>query len=171
MNSMKKTVAQKTAMCGVLIALAMVLSYIEVLLPLNFGVPGIKPGLANLVVFLALCQMGAWTAFLVSVTRVILAGITFGSLSSMIYSMTGAVASFLVMYFAKKKDLLPETGVSIAGGISHNLAQLAVAALVLENAAVFAYLPVLLLSGMATGALIGILGVLLRKKIFAQIGK
>lgn len=143
----------------------MVLSYIENLIPVNLGVPGVKPGLANLVVFAALYRMGPAEAFAVSMVRVLLVGFTFGNLSAMLYSMAGAALSFLVMWLCKSRDLLPKTGVSIAGGVSHNIGQLSVAALVLENAAVFTYLPVLLAAGTVTGALIGMLGALILERL------
>lgn len=165
MKSPKKSPAARTAMFGVLTALAMILSYLETLIPLNLGIPGIKPGLANLVVLIALYMAGPLDACMISLVRVILAGITFGSLSSLVYSASGALFSFLTMWMVKSRDLLPQTGVSIVGGITHNIAQLAVAALVLESGAVFAYFPVLLLAGMITGALIGILGILILKRL------
>lgn len=152
-------------MFGVLTALAMILSYLETLIPMNLGIPGVKPGLANLVVLIALYMAGPLDACMISLVRVILVGITFGSLSSMMYSAGGALFSFLAMWLMKSRDWLPRTGVSIAGAITHNIAQLAVAALVLENGAVFAYLPVLLFAGIITGTLIGILGNLILNRL------
>ena len=160
----KKSSAQKVALYGVLIALAMVLSYVEMLIPLPVGIPGVKPGLANLVVFLALYTMTAREAFLISMVRILLISITFGNGSAFLYSMAGGILSFLVMWIFQKKDFLLPAGVSIAGGIAHNVGQLLMAAVILENGAVFTYFPVLLAAGCITGGIIGFLGEQIRKR-------
>ena len=161
----KKTPAQRAALYGVLVALAMILSYIEVLIPLPVGIPGVKPGLANLVVFFALYSMSAGEAFLISMVRIVLVSITFGNGSAFLYSMAGGILSFLVMWICQKKDFLTPTGVSIAGGIAHNVGQLLMASVILENGAVFTYLPVLLTAGCITGGIIGIIGGQIRSRI------
>ena len=161
----KKSSAQKVALYGVLIALAMVLSYVEMLIPLPVGIPGVKPGLANLVVFLALYMMTAREALLISMVRILLVSITFGNGSAFQYSMAGGILSFLVMWIFQKKDFLLPSGVSIAGGIAHNVGQLLMAAVILENGAVFTYFPVLLAAGCITGGIIGFLGEQIRKRI------
>ena len=161
----KKSSAQRVALYGVLIALAMVLSYVEMLIPLPVGIPGVKPGLANLVVFLALYTMTAREAFLISMVRILLVSITFGNGSAFLYSMAGGILSFLVMWIFQKKDFLLPAGVSIAGGIAHNVGQLLMAAVILENGAVFTYFPVLLAAGCITGGIIGFLGEQIRKRI------
>lgn len=161
----KQTTAERAAMYGVLVALAMIFSYIETLIPIPMGVPGVKPGLANLVVFAALYMMRPADAFVISMVRILLVGMSFGNEFAMLYSFAGGTLSFLVMWLCKKKEWFGRTGVSIAGGIFHNIGQLIVAALVLENAAVFAYLPVLLLAGTVMGAFIGLLGVQVLKRL------
>lgn len=161
----KKSSAQKVALYGVLIALAMVLSYVDMLIPLPVGIPGVKPGLANLVVFLALYTMTAREALLISMVRILLVSITFGNGSAFLYSMAGGILSFLVMCIFQKKDFLLPAGVSIAGGIAHNVGQLLMAAVILENGAVFTYFPVLLTAGCITGGIIGFLGEQIRKRI------
>ena len=161
----KKSSAQKVALYGVLIALAMVLSYVDMLIPLPVGIPGVKPGLANLVVFLALYTMTAREALLISMVRILLVSITFGNGSAFLYSMAGGILSFLVMWIFQKKDFLLPAGVSIAGGIAHNVGQLLMAAVILENGAVFTYFPVLLAAGCITGGIIGFLGEQIRKSI------
>ena len=161
----KKSSAQKVALYGVLISLAMVLSYVEMLIPLPVGIPGVKPGLANLVVFLALYTMTAREALLISMVRILLVSITFGNGSAFLYSMAGGILSFLVMWIFQKKDFLLPAGVSIAGGIAHNVGQLLMAAVILENGAVFTYFPVLLAAGCITGGIIGFLGEQIRKRI------
>ncbi|MDO5539255.1 MAG: Gx transporter family protein [Eubacteriales bacterium] len=164
-NRNDRTLAEKAALYGVLTALAMILSYIEMLIPISIGVPGVKPGLANLVVFTALYMMKPIDAFVISIVRVILVGFTFGNLSAMLYSLAGAVLSFFMMWLCRKKNWLSRTGVSVVGGVSHNTGQLLVASVVLENAAVFVYLPALLLAGMIMGALLGILGSLIMERL------
>lgn len=161
----KKSSAQKVALYGVLIALAMVLSYVDMLIPLPVGIPGVKPGLANLVVFLALYTMTAREALLISMVRILLVSITFGNGSAFLYSMAGGILSFLVMWIFQKKDFLLPAGVSIAGGIAHNVGQLLMASVILENGAVFTYLPVLLAAGCITGGIIGIIGGQIRSRI------
>lgn len=161
----KNSIAQRVALYGVLVALAFIFSYIETLIPISTGIPGVKLGLANLAVFVALYLMKTADAFAISMVRILLVGFTFGNLFAMLYSFAGGILSFGVMKLCKEKEWLGKTGVSIAGGISHNIGQIVVAALVLENAAVFSYLPVLLLAGTATGALIGIVGGLVLRRL------
>lgn len=164
-ESRKRPLAERAALYGVLIALGMIFGYVETLIPLSIGIPGVKLGLANLVVFAALYMMRPVDAFFISMVRILLTGLTFGNLFALLYSFAGGMLSFLVMKLCKERGWLGKMGVSVAGGISHNLGQLLVAALVLENTAVFTYFPVLLLSGTVTGALIGMLGGLVLKRI------
>lgn len=156
---------KRVAMFGMMVALAMILSYVEALIPISFGIPGVKPGLANLVVFAALYVMSPLDAFCISVVRILLVGITFGNMFSCIYSLTGGILSYFVMLFLKEKGWLTQIGVSIAGGISHNIGQLIVAAIVVESAAIFSYFPVLLAGGAAAGTFIGILGGMIIRRV------
>lgn len=151
------TKAKKTAYYALCIALAFVFSYLESLIPLNIGAPGIKLGLANLVVVTALYVMGERDAFIISMIRILLCGLTFGGVFSLVYSFAGGVLSFAVMLLAKRSKRLSVLGASVLGAAVHNVGQIAAAAAVMENAGVFYYLPVLLLSGAVTGALIGVL--------------
>lgn len=155
--------AKKTAYYGMLVALAFVLSYIEVLIPFSIGIPGVKLGLANLVVLTALYALGTKESFVISVIRIILVGFTFGSMSTMVYSLGGGLLSWLIMVICKKSKLLSTIGVSIAGGISHNIGQIFVAILVLKNVNLMYYLAVLVITGTITGFLIGIVGAMLLK--------
>ena len=148
--------AKKVAYSAILVALAMIFSYVEVLIPFHFGIPGIKLGLANLVVVIALYLLKPSQAFCISVVRIVLVAFLFGSMSSMIYSLAGGVLSFAVMLLLKKSKGFSMMGISIAGGVSHNVGQLLVAAIVVENLSVFYYMPVLLIAGLITGMLIGI---------------
>src|SRR5699024_9923923 len=122
----------------------------------NFGIPGIKLGLANLVVVTAMYTVGEKQAFAISVIRIILAGLTFGGVFSLVYSLAGGILSFFAMLLAKRCKALSITGVSIIGGSVHNIGQIAAAAVVMQTYRIVYYLPVLLLSGAVTGAVIGI---------------
>lgn len=148
-------IARRTARIGLYLALALICSYVEALLPFNFGVPGIKLGLANTVVLFVLYTMKAKDALLVSVLRVLLAGFMFGNPFSILYSLAGGLLSFLVMWLLKKSGAFHCISVSVAGGISHNIGQLVLAAAIVENYHVLYYLPALLISGFLTGLVIG----------------
>ena len=144
------------AVLGCSLALALILSYIESLLPLTIGIPGVKLGLANLVVIVLLYLSDWRCALAVDITRVILAGFLFGNLSAILYGLSGAIVSFLFMLVMKRLHFKMGT-VSIGGGITHNIGQLLVAAFVVENGNVFFYLPWLIIVGCFTGAMIGII--------------
>ncbi len=161
--------AKKTAYLGMLTALAFVFSYIESLLPIHLGVPGIKLGLANLVVIVALYTMGIKTACALSLVRIVLVGFTFGNPASMIYSLAGGILSLLVMILAKRFKAFSVTGVSVLGGVFHNLGQIAVAALAVETASLFYYLPMLVLSGTIAGIVIGVLASVLIQRLTKAI--
>ncbi len=152
---MKANRAKKIALYGMMVALAFTFSYLESLIPFDFGIPGVKLGLANLVVVVAIYMMKPAEAFSIAVIRIFLAALTFGNAYSLAYSLCGGLLSFIVMYFAKKTRL-SEVGVSMLGGIFHNTGQIIVAALVMKTARIVYYLPVLLIAGLITGFLIGI---------------
>ena len=146
---------QKAAYFGVFTALALIFSYIETLIPIQFGVPGIKLGLANLIIVIVLYRTGWREALLLSVVRVVLAGFIFGNLFSIVYSLAGGILSLAVMALLKRTDRFSVIGISIAGGVCHNIGQLIVAMVVVETYQVGYYLPVLLIAGVITGAVIG----------------
>ena len=147
--------ASKIARYGLLIALALALSWLESLLP-PLGVPGVKLGLPNLVIVFALYRLELWDAWCLSVIRVLLASALFGSGVSLAYSAAGAVLSLSVMGVLKKTEKFSPVGVSVAGGVAHNAGQILVAMALLETARLAWYLPVLWISGTAAGVLIGI---------------
>lgn len=147
---------KKTVLLGFLLALSMILSYIEAILPLSIGIPGIKLGLPNLAVVLLLYIYGAKEAFSVNILRIVLSGLLFGNLFAIFYALAGALSSFFVMLIMKKTGLFSVAGVSIGGGVFHNIGQLIVAMLVVETFAPVFYLPVLLIAGAATGFIIGL---------------
>lgn len=146
---------KRVALSGMMVALAFVFSYIEFLLPLPFGIPGMKLGLANLVVLLCLYTLGAPMAAVVSLIRILLAGFTFGSISGMLYSLAGGVLSFLIMWLCYRRKQFSPIGVSMLGGVLHNIGQLLVAFALLGVSGVIYYLLPLLITGAVTGFLVG----------------
>ncbi|MBQ7937714.1 MAG: Gx transporter family protein [Oscillospiraceae bacterium] len=147
---------KKVAMLGLTIALAMIMSYIEVLVPLSFAVPGIKMGLANIVIIFVLYKFGIKEAALVSLIRVILVSLLFSNVMAMWYSLAGAVLSLSVMWVLKKIDKFSVIGVSVAGGVMHNVGQIIMAIILLGTEQIAIYLPVLIITGTVTGIVIGI---------------
>ena len=168
---LRNSKARQAALYGMLVALAFVLSYVESLVPVHLGVPGVKLGLANLVVLIALYTLDLKGAFAVAVARIVLAGLTFGGLFSMLYSLAGGLLSFCVMALLSRKKLLGIPGVSVCGGVAHNIGQLLMAMAVLETASVWYYLPVLLISGTAAGVAVGLLGGWMTGRIRRYLGK
>lgn len=146
----------KVAYLGVFLAIALVCSYVESLIPFYFGIPGVKLGLTNIVVVLMLYCVGCREALAVSVARIMLAGFLFGNLFSILYSLAGGLLSFLVMWLLKRTGKFGVLPISVSGGLSHNVGQLIVAAFVVDNYNIFYYLPVLLIAGCVTGFLIGV---------------
>lgn len=155
----------RTAYLGVLTGLALILGYLESLIPIIAGIPGIKLGLANLVVILAIYELGYKEAFLLSVTRIFLSGFLFGNLAMILYSLAGGMLSLGIMEAAKKNGRFSVCGISIFGGVFHNIGQLAMAAVLVENTAVFHYFPVLCISGVVMGFLVGFLAVEVQRRI------
>ena len=153
MHNKKDNRIRKTAYMGLFLAVAMICSYIETLIPFSVGIPGIKLGLANIVVVLMLYAVGTKEALLVSVLRIVLVGILFGNAFSILYSLSGGILSFLVMVLLKKTEKFSCISVSITGGISHNIGQIIVAAWIVNSYNVFFYVPVLLFAGLVTGLL------------------
>ena len=147
----------KFAVFGVFTSLALILSYVELLIPINFGIPGMKLGLANLLVVILLYKGCPRDALLLSVIRILLSGLIFGNMFSIFYSLGGGLLSLAVMVFLKKTGQFTVAGISIGGGASHNVGQLLVAMFVVQTYQVGYYLPVLLIAGVITGAVIGIL--------------
>lgn len=156
---------RKTAYMALFLALALVCSYVESLVPIPIGIPGVKLGLTNIVIVLMLYTVGAKEAFGVSMMRILLAGFFFGNFFSICYSLAGGILSFLVMAGLKKWDKLHVVTVSIAGGLSHNIGQILVAAAMVSNFYILYYIPVLMLAGAVTGLVIG----LLSKELIARL--
>jgi heptaprenyl diphosphate synthase len=144
------------ATLGLLIALAFVLAYVEYLLPLTIGIPGAKIGLANIVTLVAIYKIGYKRAFGLSLVRVLLVSLTFGNMAMLMYSGAGALLSFIVMLAAKQSKKLSITGVSVLGGVFHNVGQILVAMALMETKELIFYLPVLIVIGTISGVVIGI---------------
>ena len=157
--------SKNLATYGLLIALAFIFSYIESLFPMPFTVPGMKLGLANLVVISALYAMGPKEAFILSIIRILLVGLTFRDPNTMLFSMAGGILSWLMMVIFRKIKLFGMIGVSIIGGVSHNIGQIAVAIVYVNSMSLVYYLPVLLIFGAVTGTLIGILGSMIVQRL------
>lgn len=148
---------KKIALLGVMTTLALVLSYVESLIPVFVGIPGVKLGLANLVIVFILYRMSVMDALLVSVMRILLAGFMFGNLMSILFSLVGTLFSIGIMYLMKKVEGFSILGISVAGACMHNLGQLCVAAFIVQTTRLIYYFPMLMISGVITGLLIGIL--------------
>ena len=146
---------RKTAYLGLFAAVAIIFGYVESLVPVFTGIPGIKLGLANLAVLFILDRYSFKEAALVSVVRILVIGFMFGNLFSILYSLAGAALSMTVMTLMLKKTSFSLIGVSVAGGVSHNIGQLIIAMLIVNNASVFVYAPALLVAGVLAGILIG----------------
>lgn len=156
---------KKTAYLGLFAAVAIIFGYVESLIPFFAGIPGIKLGLANLAVLFILETYTWKEAALVSAVRIVVIGFLFGNMFTIIYSLAGAALSLFVMTLMKKSSGFSILGISVAGGVSHNIGQLIVAALIVENTSLLYYAPVLLISGMITGLLIGLLTKEVTKRI------
>ena len=159
--------ASKIAQYGLITALALVLSYLESLLP-PLGVPGVKLGLPNLAVVFALYRLGFRDACVISLVRVALVALLFGNGASLAYSMAGAVLSLALMGLLWKTGKFSSIGVSVAGGVAHNAGQILVAMAMLETSRLAWYLPVLWISGVITGVVIGIVSGVLVKRVPEQ---
>lgn len=141
---------------GLFAALAILMGYVEMMIPVPVPIPGVKLGLANVIVLITMYYMDTKGAFFISLIRVLLSGLLFAGMAGLLYSLAGAMLSFLAMALLKKTGKCSIIGVSLAGGIFHNVGQVTVAAMVVENVKMAYYLPFLLVSGVVTGILIGI---------------
>ncbi len=164
---MKKNLVTRLAFLGVFTALALVLSYVESLLPpIWSAVPGIKVGLPNIIIIILLYKLGVKEAAIVSLIRVLFSSfLLFGSGMMLLYSVAGAVLSLALMTICKKLNLFSTVGVSIVGGVSHNLGQILVAIALFDTAQLGYYMIVLAATGTVAGVFIGIAGSLLLKRL------
>ena len=154
---MKDKTTSKTALYGLLIALALILSYVEYLVPAFFAVPGMKLGLTNVVVMASLYTMGEKSALAINIVRILLVSMLFGNGVSFLYSLAGGILSGLTMILLKKLGKFSMITVSVSGGIAHNIGQILVAMVILQTSALAYYLLILWFTGIASGILIGII--------------
>ena len=159
---MNKT--KRLVLLAMLTAVAMILSYVESLLP-SVGIPGVEMGLANIAVIFALFRFGWKEAAALSLVRVVLVSLLFGSVGAMLYSLAGAVLSLAVMALLRRIDRFSTVGISVAGGVAHNAGQILMAMLILQTKQLLGYLPVLAVSGIAGGVLTGLAAALLIRRI------
>lgn len=157
--------SSKVAFLGMFAAFAMILSFIESQIPSFVAIPGIKLGLPNIAIIIILYKFGSKEAITVSLVRVILTSLLFGSVLSMLYSIAGAVLSLTAMILLKKTNFLSTVTVSVIGGVCHNVGQIAVACLMTETAQLLYYLPVLIISGVVSGIIIGMIAAITYNKI------
>ena len=150
---------------SITIAVAMVLSYLESLIPVFVAIPGIKVGLANVAVIFTLYKLGDKEAIIISLIRVALISMLFGNAATFLYSIAGAIFSLLLMIILKRFSPLHTVAVSVVGGVAHNLAQICVASLLLRTDVLIYYLPFLLLSGIIAGIAVGVTGAILVERI------
>lgn len=153
---MTQSPAKKVSRVALLATLALMFSYVELLIPYSFGIPGIKLGIANIVVLIALYAYDFKTAFSVNIIRILMAGLLFNGFFGAIYSLSGGILSLVVMYLLKKTGKFSIVGISMCGAVFHNLGQLTIAALIIQSPKLFLYFPVLLFSGIIAGILMGI---------------
>jgi heptaprenyl diphosphate synthase len=156
---------RKIAVCGLMTAIAMIFSYIESLIPIPLPVPGIKLGIANMAIIVVLFIIGISEAVIVDILRVVLTAALFGNFNSFMFSISGAVLSILVMSLLKKTDKFSEVGISVAGGVMHNVGQTIAAVFIMQTSAIAFYLPVLMISGIVTGIIIGIVASVIIKSV------
>ena len=153
--STNKLTTKKITTSGILLALALILGYLESLIPFYFGIPGAKLGLPNLLVLVLLYRYDVKDAAIFQILRVTLTGLLFGNMFGILYSLSGALCSFIVMVLVKKWDFFDITGVSVIGGVFHNIGQILLATVIISKFSFLYYIPVLLIAGMVAGMIIG----------------
>lgn len=156
---------RRLALSAMLAALALIFSYVEALIPLPVPVPGIKLGIANLVIVMAVYKLGFRYAFTINCVRIVIAGLLFSGVFGMIYSFAGGILSLLVMDLLRRTGWFSMVGVSMAGGVVHNLGQLITASLLVESVRMMSYFSILLFSGLISGILIGVLASLIYRRL------
>ncbi|MCL2620558.1 MAG: Gx transporter family protein [Defluviitaleaceae bacterium] len=151
----KSNTAKRVAMYGIFGSLAIIMAYLERLIPMPVPIPFVKIGLANIVVVMALYAFGIRAAFAIAVLRIAIVALLFGNPFSFAYSLAGGLASFIVMVAVQRTNVFGVVGVSVFGGVTHGVAQLAIGAILVRTVGLFYYSPVMIIAGVATGVLIG----------------
>lgn len=162
---MNASYTRKIATLGLLTALCIILGYVESLIPINVAIPGIKIGLTNIVILFCLYRLDTKSALFINIMRILIVGFMFGNGLSIIYSLCGGILSFIVMLFAKNKLRLRLLSVSILGGVFHNIGQILACMLLIKTYSVLYYLIILYFTGMLSGAIIGLIGYLMIKRV------
>ncbi len=160
---------RRLAFSAMFAALAIIFSYVEVLIPVPVPIPGVKLGIANLVILMAIYRLGFKYAFTINCVRIFIAGLLFSGVFGMIYSFAGGILSIIVMYLLYRAKCFSIVGISMAGGVAHNLGQLASACFIVSNVKLMSYFSILLFSGMISGILIGILAYFIEKRLPSEI--
>lgn len=163
--------AKRVTTIGIFTALAMIFSYVEVLIPFTFAVPGMKLGLANLVVVTGIYCLDWKDVCTVSLIRILLTGLLFGNGVSILYSFSGGIVSLIVMMAFKKTDWFSVIGVSVSGAVFHNIGQILAAVFVMQTKAILSYLPVLMITGVVTGFVLGLVACRILTAISFQLKK
>ena len=156
---------KKIAVLALAIALAMILSFVESQIPAFVAIPGVKIGLANIAVVFVLYKLGWKEAVLISLVRVFMVSVLFGTAVSLFYSVAGAVLSLTGMVLLKRTGLFSTVAVSVTGGVLHNVGQIVMACLLLETNVIVYYLPFLILSGVIAGVVIGVVAAIMVKRV------
>lgn len=159
---------RRLAFAAMFAALALIFSYVEMLVPIPVPIPGVKLGLANLVILIALYRLGFRYAFTINCVRIVIAGLLFSGVFGMLYSFGGGILSILVMYLLYRTKLFSMVGISMAGGVMHNLGQLLTACAIMSNISLLSYFAVLFFSGLISGILIGILAYSIEQRLPAD---
>ena len=156
---------KKIAVLALAIALAMILSFVESQIPAFVAIPGVKIGLANIAVVFVLYKLGWKEAVLISLVRVVMVSMLFGTAVSLFYSVAGAVLSLTGMVLLRKTGLFSTVAVSVTGGVLHNVGQILMACLLLETNVIVYYLPFLILSGVIAGVVIGVVSAIMVNRV------
>lgn len=154
----------KLTRLAMFLALGLVLSYLENLIPLNFSIPGVKVGLANMVTMFVLYCYGTKDSALILILRVLLSGFLFSGLSTILFGIVGGFFCILSMHFVKKSNYFSVMGVSMTGAVFHNIGQIIAAFIVMQNTNILYYIPYLCLTGLVSGLLIGYISAFLVKR-------
>lgn len=165
----KPTNVKKLSYLALLCSISIILSYIESLIPFQFGIPGAKIGLANTITIITLLCFGFQEAFTIMIVRIFIVGITFTSLYMMLYSLSGGILSLVMMFIFYRTQLFSNYIISIIGGIFHNVGQLLIAMIFFNTITFTYYLPYLILLGLISGTVIGLISQIIYLKIGSYI--
>lgn len=155
---------RQLARLGLLSAFAIIISYVETLIPINLGIPGVKPGFANMVIIVALYLYGIREAGIINFIRILVVGFMFGNVISIVFSIAGAIFSLIIMWIIKRIPDISMIVVSICGGVAHNIGQIMAAMFITTVYSLTYYIPFLIISGIITGAITGIIAQMIQSR-------